>query len=66
MQPMMYIIIGIVLMIAYCIYNRMRHYRTVLPITLFKQKNYASSIGLLLAIWYYGPNADYSIILSEL
>ena len=57
MQPMMYIIIGIVLMIAYCIYNRMRHYRTVLPITLFKQKNYAaSSIGLLLAnIGIMGP-----------
>lgn len=57
LKPMIYIIMGILLTITYCIYNRLRHYHTVLPINLFTQKNYAaSSIGLLLAnIGIMGP-----------
>lgn len=57
LKPMIYIIMGILLTITYCIYNRLRHYHTVLPINLFTQKNYAaSSIGLFLAnIGIMGP-----------
>lgn len=56
-MPMTFIIMGIVFILVYIIYNIKRQFRTVLPITLFKQKNYAaSSIGLLLAnIGIMGP-----------
>ena len=67
LKPMIYIIMGILLTITYCIYNRLRHYHTVLPINLFT-KEICCVIYWIVTCQYrnYGTNVNYSIILPEL
>ncbi|WP_301420860.1 DHA2 family efflux MFS transporter permease subunit [Mammaliicoccus lentus] len=51
------LVVGILFIIIYLIYNRMKNYQTVLPTNLFKYRNFAmSSSGLFLAnIAIMGP-----------
>lgn len=59
---------AIVLAVIYLIYNRKKNYATVLPTTLFKQRNYGlSSLGLFLAnIAILGPMILFPIFFQQI
>lgn len=54
---LIYVIIGVVLLIGYYFYNRYKHNDTILPLSIFKRRNYSASfIGLFLSnIGIMGP-----------
>lgn len=54
---LIYIIIGVVLMIGYYFYNRHKNNDTILPLSIFRKRNYSASfIGLFLSnIGIMGP-----------
>lgn len=54
---LIYIIIGVVLMIGYYFYNRYKNNDTILPLSIFRKRNYSASfIGLFLSnIGIMGP-----------